>query len=179
MPWSPDAYVSALNFASRAHLGQQVPGTEEPYLRHVVGVAAEIMSALAQRRDVARPDLAVQCALLHDSVEDTPTTHADLVATFGQSVADGVQALTKDEALPTKKERMADSLRRIREQPAEVWMVKLADRITNLQKPPGHWTDEKIAYYRVEAQEIHAQLAEACPVLGARLAAKIAVYPPT
>jgi len=47
----------------------------------------------------------------------------------------GVSALSKDEAVPKEKE-LEDSLHRIREQPAEILMVKLADRITNLQPPP-------------------------------------------
>lgn len=42
-----------------------------------------------------------------------------------------------------KKLQMQDSLRRIKSQPREVWMVKMADRITNLQPPPGHWSEEK------------------------------------
>jgi (p)ppGpp synthase/HD superfamily hydrolase len=71
---------------------------------------------------------------------------------------------------------MRDSLARIRAQPAEVWMVKLADRITNLQAPPHYWTREKIRAYRAEAREIHAQLGAACDVLGPRLLEKIEAY---
>ena len=178
MVWSADAYLSAVNFAARAHRGQRVPGSEDPYLRHVVTVAAEVMAALARREDVARPDLAVVCALLHDTIEDTATTAGELADRFGPQVAAGVAALSKDPSLQTKAARMDDSLRRIREQPPEVWMVKLADRITNLQAPPSHWPPEKVAAYRVEAQGILERLGPACSVLSARLAAKIAAYPP-
>lgn len=55
-------------------------------------------------------------------------------------------------------------------------MVKLADRITNLQAPPHYWKPEKIRAYRAEAVEIHAQLGAACDVLGPRLLDKIAAY---
>jgi GTP diphosphokinase / guanosine-3',5'-bis(diphosphate) 3'-diphosphatase len=71
---------------------------------------------------------------------------------------------------------MADSLRRIKLQPREVWLVKLADRIVNLQPPPEHWQADKIAAYRAEARVILAALGEASPLLAARLAEKIEAY---
>ena len=47
--------------------------------------------------------------------------------------------------------QMADSLARIKQQPKEVWLVKLADRSANLGKPPHYWSAEKILAYRQEA----------------------------
>ena len=180
MSWSPEAYLAACNFASQAHGLQTLPGAaSEPYLRHVATVAAEVMAALSRRDDVARPDLAVQCALLHDTVEDTETTIEEVRATFGDAVAAGVAALTKDKTLPTKDAQMADSLARIQAQPAEVWMVKMADRITNLQTPPAFWDAAKVARYRGEAQTILDALGSACGLLSERLADKIAAYPPS
>jgi (p)ppGpp synthase/HD superfamily hydrolase len=120
-------------------------------------------------------ELAVQCALLHDVVEDTATTVEQLRATFGPAVATGVSALSKDKLLP-KGRQLEDSLRRIREQPPEVWMVKLADRIANLQPPPSHWTPDKVAGYREEAATIYSSLKDASPVLAKRLARRIAAY---
>ena len=175
--WSQEAFLAAWNFAAEAHIGQTVPGTKRAYLNHIGSVAMEVLAALSQRRDIERPDLAVQCALLHDVVEDTPVTLEEVEATFGVDVAAGVGALTKDASLPDKAARMRDSLERIRRQPREVWMVKLADRITNLQPPPEHWTPEKVERYRDEARLIQGALGEACPILGERLAAKIAAYP--
>ena len=55
-------------------------------------------------------------------------------------------------------------------------MVKLADRITNLEPAPPHWNAEKRAKYRVEAQEIHDALREAHSALAARIREKIAQY---
>ena len=91
-------------------------------------------------------------------------------------VAAGVAALTKDDSLASKAAKMKDSLARIKRQPHEVWMVKLADRVTNLQQPPAHWRPDKIARYGQEAQLIHDELHAACSVLGVRLADKIADY---
>lgn len=175
-PWSQDAYLEAYRFAAEAHLGQRYPGTEISYLMHLSFVSMEVLAALAVE-DHDDGDLALRCALLHDTVEDTERTREQLAERFGEAVAAGVSALTKDETLP-KTERMADSLRRIREQPREVWLVKLADRISNLAPPPAHWDAAKIAAYREEAREILAALGEASPFLGARLSARIDAYPP-
>src|SRR4051794_24188070 len=119
--FTPDRYVAALRFAATKHAGQRMTGSELPYLVHVTSVAGEVLAALEPELD---GDLAVQCALLHDTLEDTATTFDELAAAFGRAVADGVLALSKvDDAIP-KHERMADSLRRIRLQPREVWIVK-------------------------------------------------------
>jgi (p)ppGpp synthase/HD superfamily hydrolase len=181
MPWSPDAWHDAFEFASLAHHGQKLPGSDLPYAGHVAAVAMELARALAIRQingmPVARPDLAIQCALLHDTVEDTATSIETITARFGPDVARGVAALSKDPCVGDKPAQMLDSLARIRACPPEVWMVKLADRIHNLREPPHYWKPAKISGYRDEAKQIHAALAEACPVLGARLLDRIAIYP--
>ncbi|HEV7554118.1 MAG TPA: HD domain-containing protein, partial [Kofleriaceae bacterium] len=120
-------------------------------------------------------DLAVQCALLHDTVEDTGTTRDEIATVFGEAVAAGVSALSKDASLP-KPDQMADSLRRIREQPREVWMVKLADRITNLSEPPHYWTRDKRIAYRDEAIVIADALGSASPALDRRIRGRITDY---
>ena len=177
MVFAPDRYVAALRFAAARHAikGQKVPGTNLPYVVHITSVTAEVIA-------VGLGDLAVTCALLHDVIEDTAegdpeqaVLEREISAHFGADVAAGVRALTKNDALP-KAERMADSLRRIREQPHDVWAVKLADRITNLAPPPAFWKPEKIAAYRAEAIEIADVLGEANAALHARIRAKIAAY---
>ncbi len=173
--WTPDVYTKAWNFATDAHQGQKVPGTEQPYINHLGNVAMEVMRAIAVTPTVQQPDLAVQCALLHDTIEDTAVTYEVVAAEFGSEVAAGVLALSKDPALP-KEKQMTDSLARIRQQPYEVWMVKLADRISNLQQPPRHWRPEKIRRYRAEAEMILETLGEANECLARRLEEKIVAY---
>ena len=82
----------------------------------------------------------------------------------------------KNKKLPGKQEQMLDSLQRIKQQPLEVGMVKLADRITNLQPPPHYWTKEKINSYREEAQIILDTLGCSNEFLAQRLADKIKNY---
>lgn len=173
-PWSQERYIKALLFAANAHNGQKVPGTELPYLTHLTMVSMEVTAALAVEAGLDG-NLAIQCALLHDVLEDTAVVYDSLKELFGQAVADGVQSLTKHDGLP-KHEKMADSLARIRQQPKEVWMVKLADRITNLQPPPRHWTTEKMQSYQQEAQQIYDALHGASLFLATRLQQKIEGY---
>jgi (p)ppGpp synthase/HD superfamily hydrolase len=71
---------------------------------------------------------------------------------------------------------MPDSLRRIRAQPPEIAVVKLADRITNLSAPPHYWKKEKCAAYRAEAIAIADALGPASAALDARLRARIEAY---
>lgn len=171
----PESWLAAWHFATDVHNAQRVLGTDQPYLKHLGMVAMEVFSAHV----VAPLDnlgLAVQCAILHDTIEDQGVAHVDLVERFGQSVADGVLALSKNPDLP-KNEAMTDSLNRIRLQPRDIWCVKLADRISNLHSAPAHWTAEKQMNYRQEAQTILDTLGSAHPVLAQRLGAKIAVHP--
>ena len=84
-------------------------------------------------------------------------------------MADGALALTKNKCLE-KTAQMEDSLLRIRQQMPEIRMVKLADRIINLQPPfPPHWNIEKICQYRQEAITIYKALKDASPYLSRRL----------
>ena len=178
--WSPDLYNEALRFAAEAHGDQKVPGTEVSYIMHLCQVCQEAMGAVLADATL-RGDLVMQCALLHDTIEDTAISREEVDHAFGAEVAGGVDALSKRDHGPngeawTKAQKMADSLARIRTQAREVWVVKLADRITNLQTPPAHWSTEKIARYHAEAEQILAALGEASAHLSARLEAKLEAY---
>ena len=175
MVWSADTYTKAWNFASRAHKSQLVPGSDIPYLNHIGNVAQEVLLAITVE-PVKHPDLCVQCALLHDCIEDTPVSYEALVEAFGTKVADGVSALSKRPEIEDKIERMKDSLVRIQAMPHEVWIVKMADRISNLQMPPDYWSKEKINSYMHEATTILEALAGAHQYLSNRLKHKISHY---
>lgn len=175
--WNQDRVLAAWNFASRVHKDQRVPGTDISYINHIGSVSMEVMAAIADDPSCTdNPDLAVLCALLHDTIEDTEATFETVALRFGDAVAQGVLALSKDKTLPGKTAQMADSLARIKAQPKEVWMVKLADRITNLQPPPAHWSREKAGAYRDEASVILEALGPANITLARRLRHKIEHY---
>ena len=131
-------HQTTIKFATIKHvaINQKVPVTELPYVVHLSNVAMEVLMANANTEDF-NVALAIQAALLHDTIEDTDTTFSEVEENFGTAVANAVLALTKNESLP-KEEQMMDNLKRIKKLPYEVWAVKMADRITNLQKPPSH-----------------------------------------
>ena len=81
----------------------------------------------------------------------------------------------KDASLP-KAKRMVDSLKRVAKQPKEIGMVKLADRITNMQPPPNDWSDDKKRSYLDQAREIHNALKHTSPFLSRRLSEKMIAY---
>ncbi len=177
--WDPDLFVKAWDFATFAHADQTYSGPAEseriPYLNHIGAVAMEVMGALAIE-DQLDGDLAVQCAVLHDVIEDTTCAYDEILRAFGERVADGVAALTKDERMASKREQIEDSLQRIQHQPKEIWIVKMADRITNLSEPPYHWDSEMRRNYRQGARLIHEALKSAHSLLADRLDAKIRDY---
>ena len=168
-----DKITKAWFFASRVHKEQKYPGEELPYITHIGNVLLEVM-AVASSLDNAQ--LAICCAILHDTIEDTSTTYEDILQEFGAVIANGVQALSKDKTLNTKQEQMQDSLKRIKEQSKEVWVVKMADRVANLGEPPHYWSIEKKRAYQEEARLILEQLHEANEQMANRLKAKIEDY---
>ena len=169
-------YQQALAFAARKHeaSGEKVKGTDLPYIVHVVNVAMEILIAAPQSGDFDLP-LAIQVALLHDTVEDTDTTIGEIERLFGHDIAVGVKALTKDESLP-QEEQIGDSVQRIKALPKEIGSVKLADRITNLMPPPADWNQEKIRHYLEDSKMIREELNSSNVYLSDRLAGKIKEY---
>ena len=147
---------------------------EYPYLAHISLVSMEVMTVLCEEGGLDG-DPAVQCSLLHDLIENTPLTYEMLKNEFGEGVADGVRALSIDRTVK-KSIRMKDSLERIKRQPREVWMVKLADRITNLLPPPEDWSRKKRQEYLKEARLILEELRDCSQMLAKRLGEKIEAY---
>ena len=120
-------------------------------------------------------NFAVQVAILHDTLEDTDTSFLELEDEFGSKIAQGVLALTKDEYMQAEKQ-MVDSIERIKTLPHEIWAVKLADRITNMQAPPIHWHKDRKLRYKNESDLIYQELKDGNPYLAKRLKEKIKWY---
>ncbi len=169
-------YQKAIVFAANRHAAknQLIPGSKLPYVVHLSNVAMEILVA-AHKTERFDSEFAIQVALLHDILEDTETMFDEILHEFGNEIAQAVLALTKNSAIP-KADRMSDSLNRIKQMPKEVWAVKLADRITNLQPPPEHWSNEKITDYHQQALLIAASLKGGNEYLENRLQEKISNY---
>jgi len=169
-----DLYQKAILFAATKHQDQKIPGSTLPYVVHLSNVAMEIILA-APHSEYFDLGFALQVALLHDTLEDTSTTFDELETNFGLKIANAVSALTKNECLH-KLKRMQDCLIRIKELQKEVWAVKLADRITNLQPPPVDWDKVKRVKYLDEAKMILKELRGGNEYLEMRLEGKIGEY---
>ncbi|MGE1560063.1 HD domain-containing protein [Pantoea septica] len=118
----------ARRYATRAHAeaGQRRKYTDEPYIVHPAAVVELV-------RSVSADDALLATAWLHDTVEDTDTTLADIESHFGSRVAQLVGMLT-DSAQPQAKNRAARKLAHFRhtaEASPEAQTVKLADIIDN------------------------------------------------
>ncbi len=133
----------AVRFAT-AHHGDQRRKTGAPYLEHLL----EALQILVEGAGVTRRDV-LAAAVLHDVVEDTPCTLADLRAAFGPRVAELVGWVTIPDPGPGEdsasvKERY---LRRLRNAPPDAILVKLADRASNVQTLRNLPPDQQRAYY--------------------------------
>jgi len=168
------AYQKAIRFAGERHADQKMPASRANYLVHLSNVAMEVI--LAERHSPNFDlEFAVQVALLHDVLEDTPTSFEEVAECFSPEIAEAVLALTKNEELPADIQ-IPDSLMRIKSLGKEVWAVKLADRISNMQEPPSAWTREKKRNYRQVAKLILQELEGGNAYLESRLQALIQDY---
>ncbi len=118
-----DKVDAARLFAAEAHRGQQYGAL--PYTAHLEAVAKILEEAGA-------PWEVVAAGWLHDILEDTPTSAADLVVQFGERVADLVEAVTGDPQRP-RVERFGPVYEKIRVVGPDAALLKLADRIANVE----------------------------------------------
>lgn len=128
-----EAYIkedarSALKFATRAHARQKRAGGEK-YIRHPERVASTVQKFKKSHNLSAL----VQAAFLHDTIEDTNTAHKDLEKLFGGLVASLVQELTTDEAEKDKIGKKEYLSRKMETMSSYGLVVKLADRLDNVQ----------------------------------------------
>lgn len=121
-------FVDALTFAMEAHGRQTRKGGDIPYVSHLLGVASLVLEGGGDE------DTAI-AGLLHDTIEDTATTAADIADRFGRRVAVIVEGCTDTDEMPKppwrpRKERyiahMAES-----STPRDVLAVCLADKLHN------------------------------------------------
>jgi len=173
IPVAYRTFEEAFAFANEKHSGQRLPGSELPYISHIARVCFELLLLV----DAASYEMEflLVVAALHDTLEDTNTTEAELLDRFGPRVLAAVKALTKDRRLP-KALQIEDSLNRIEAEPKEVQLVKLADRIANMDRPPPNWTQEKIREYRKSSELIWLKLKGVHDGLASRLNARISDY---
>lgn len=121
----------AIEFAAMKHEGYVRKGTTIPYFTHVME-AMEIVSRITK-------DEAIRAAaVLHDTLEDTPTTKEELVHFFGQRVADLVAAESEDKRKnrpegETWLVRKMETIQHLEETVTEIRMIALGDKLSNVR----------------------------------------------
>ena len=145
----------AFTFADTEHHGQ-LRKSGEPYIIHPLAVA-EIVADLGLDVD------SVISALLHDTIEDTRATHADVAKRFGATVADLVEGVTKLTRVQfvTKEEEQMENLRKMLMAMAEdirVILIKICDRLHNM-RTMEYQSPMKQREKSLETMEIYAPIA--------------------
>ncbi|AXA83318.1 guanosine-3',5'-bis(diphosphate) 3'-diphosphatase [Lysobacter oculi] len=148
--------VHAWQVGAAAHAGQ-MRKSGEPYITHPVAVA----QVLAEQGMDLKTLIA---AILHDTVEDTPLTAADIAGDFGQTVADLVEGVTKLDKLKfrDREEAAAESFRKMllaMSRDLRVILIKLADRLHNMRTLGAQGAESRRRIAR-ETLEIYAPIAQ-------------------
>src|SRR5271156_4685268 len=150
-----DLIQRAYDYSYRMHAGQKRK-SGQPYIVHPVSVAGIIADL--------RLDAASVCAgLLHDVVEDTLATTADLTKEFGTEVAELVDGVTKLSKInfTSKEDRQAENFRKMvvaMARDIRVLLIKLCDRLDNM-RTLEHMSRESQERIARETLEIYAPLA--------------------
>ncbi len=132
--YNPNTNEALLNrayvYAMKAH-GEQRRASGDPYFSHPIEVAAILT-------DLKLDDATIAAALLHDTIEDTEATRAEIDTLFGRDIGTLVEGLTKLKKLDlvTKEAKQAENLRKLLLAIAadvRVLLIKLADRLHNMR----------------------------------------------
>jgi guanosine-3',5'-bis(diphosphate) 3'-pyrophosphohydrolase len=159
--------LNAMNFAAQKHRSQKRKGAEgEPYINHPVAVA----QLLSQVGGVT--DAILLCgAILHDTIEDTTATEAEVRELFGDEIATLVMEVSDDKSLP-KEERKRLQVDHAEHKSERARLLKIADKTANLEdlirSPPLGWSTERVSTYFEWANRVVSRLRGINPALDAR-----------
>lgn len=156
--------IDAMAFAAQKHRHQRRKDVHaSPYINHPI----ELVQVLVSEAGILDTDVLV-AAILHDTIEDTETSEAEIVERFGAAIAAVVVELTDDKHLP-KTQRKALQIARAPSSSRNARLVRLADKICNLRDvahgAPVGWSLERCREYFDWARSVvdgmrgtHAQL---------------------
>src|SRR3954451_9857693 len=166
--YNPNADENLLNkayvYAMQKH-GAQQRANGDPYFSHPLEVAGILT-------DLKLDDATIAVALLHDTIEDTDATRAEIDEMFGSDIGRLVEGLTKISKLDlvSKKAAQGENLRKLLlaiSEDVRVLLVKLADRLHNM-RTLDHVPVDKRVRIAEETMEIYAPLAGRMGMQGMR-----------
>ncbi len=147
--------IRAYRFSEKAHEGQ-MRRSGEPYVTHLVAVARILA-------ELGLDSVTIASGLMHDAVEDTAVTVADVEREFGREVAQIVDGLSKIGSLTftSPQERQVENYRKLLlsvAKDARVIIIKLADRLHNM-RTLDWMPEEKQRRIALETRDLYAPLA--------------------
>ena len=166
--YKPDVNEALLNkayvYAMQKH-GHQKRASGDPYFSHPLEVAAILT-------EMHMDEATIAVALLHDTIEDTTATRAEIDELFGPEMGKLVEGLTKLKKLDlvSKKAEQAENLRKLLlaiSEDVRVLLVKLADRLHNM-RTLDHMPEAKRLRIAEETMDIYAPLAGRMGMQGMR-----------
>ena len=150
-----DIIHNAYEYSKKAH-GEQKRQSGEPYISHPLSVADILVNLQMDQESIVT-------ALLHDVVEDTPVTIAEIKQEFGSNIAFLVDGVTKISRMNFQNlhHKQSENIRKMivaMGKDVRVILVKLADRLHNL-RTLKHLPEEKQVRIAEETLEVYAPLA--------------------
>ena len=147
---------SAYHFAKRCHQGQRRK-SGEPYIIHPLAVAQIVAEELKLDSE------SIEAALLHDCIEDTAATYADIARLFSPTVADLVEGVSKLTRIQyaTKEDEQMENLRKMliaMSKDIRVILIKISDRLHNM-RTMEYQSPAKQKQKSLETMEIYAPIA--------------------
>ena len=130
-PLDTSLFDRAVNFAVKAHSGTERRGKGFPYIIHLME-AVEIVATITPDQEL------LSAAMLHDTVEDTPVTVADLRKEFGDRIASIVEAESDvhnegESEHESWHRRKQEAIDRLTAAPMEAKIVALGDKLSNMR----------------------------------------------
>jgi guanosine-3',5'-bis(diphosphate) 3'-pyrophosphohydrolase len=169
-----ETVLRAAAFAAEKHRTQRRKDIDTPFINHPIQLAYILVQA-----DVEDP-VVLAAALLHDTIEDTKTTHDEIEIVFGHEIANIVSECSDDKTLDklVRKQAQVDRAAHVS---TRAKLVKLADKIANVSDidgaPPAGWSLERKREYFDWAKRVVDQMRGVHPKLEARFDAEYAKRP--
>jgi len=116
----------AIEFAMRAHRGQYRKDSRVPYIVHPLGVAEILL-------EYGGTELLAVAGILHDTVEDTPVTLAQIRERFGEEVGRLVEDMTEPDKTWPWERRKQHTLEVLKTAPVDLLLVACADKLDNIR----------------------------------------------
>jgi (p)ppGpp synthase/HD superfamily hydrolase len=130
---------SAMKFAARCHANQRRDSDRGPFIEHPIEVARLL-------RDAGCPDVVIAADLLHDVLENSHASVAELTACFGADVANLVQAVSDDASIPSYRQRKQLLRKRVRDAGGDAALIFAADKISKVRELPDRVARDRARY---------------------------------